>query len=159
MGIIKVIKLDVFILLGYWKHTEESLLFLHTLPRENWFQYVRREYATAINFPCIRALSVYPVCGWADISVWKHWFLIIVVAVLTSCITLEYFTGLPTKNKKVKTMLNYSNMTFSRLFLVFCYGYSNFIVLLKWLGKERNTFTVPGNPKYKETYIYSSRES
>ena len=22
-------------------------------PRENWFQYVRREYATAINFPCI----------------------------------------------------------------------------------------------------------
>ena len=22
-------------------------------PRENWFQYVRRVYATAINFPCI----------------------------------------------------------------------------------------------------------
>ena len=21
-------------------------------PRENWFRYVRREYATAINFPC-----------------------------------------------------------------------------------------------------------
>ena len=25
-------------------------------PRENWFQYVRREYATAINFPCIITL-------------------------------------------------------------------------------------------------------
>ena len=25
-------------------------------PRENWFQYVRREYATAINFPCLITL-------------------------------------------------------------------------------------------------------
>ena len=25
-------------------------------PRENWFQYVRRVYATAINFPCIITL-------------------------------------------------------------------------------------------------------
>ena len=25
-------------------------------PRENWFQYVRRVYATAINFPCISIL-------------------------------------------------------------------------------------------------------
>ena len=25
-------------------------------PRENWFQYVRREYATSINFPCISTL-------------------------------------------------------------------------------------------------------
>ena len=24
--------------------------------RENWFQYVRRVYATAINFPCIKTL-------------------------------------------------------------------------------------------------------
>ena len=28
-------------------------------PRENWFQYVRREYATAINFPCIIILVTY----------------------------------------------------------------------------------------------------
>ena len=27
-------------------------------PRENWFQYVRRVYATAINFPCITTLNV-----------------------------------------------------------------------------------------------------
>ena len=27
-------------------------------PRENWFQYVRRVYTTAINFPSITALSV-----------------------------------------------------------------------------------------------------
>ena len=26
-------------------------------PRENWFQYVRRVYATAINIPCIKTLS------------------------------------------------------------------------------------------------------
>ena len=25
-------------------------------PKENWFQYVRRVYATAINFPCIITL-------------------------------------------------------------------------------------------------------
>ena len=30
---------------------------LHIPPRENWFQYVRRVYATAINFPCISTLS------------------------------------------------------------------------------------------------------
>ena len=27
-------------------------------PRENWFQYVRRVYATAINFPCIITLEI-----------------------------------------------------------------------------------------------------
>jgi len=26
-------------------------------PRENWFQYVRRVYAAAINFPCITTLG------------------------------------------------------------------------------------------------------
>ena len=29
---------------------------LQSQPRENWFQYVRREYTTAINFPCITSL-------------------------------------------------------------------------------------------------------
>ena len=30
---------------------------LQTPPKENWFQYVRREYATAaINFPCLNTL-------------------------------------------------------------------------------------------------------
>ena len=27
-------------------------------PRENWFQYVRRVYTTAINFPCITSLPI-----------------------------------------------------------------------------------------------------
>ena len=31
--------------------------FLFTNSRENWFQYVRRVYATAINFPCISTLD------------------------------------------------------------------------------------------------------
>ena len=29
---------------------------LQTPPRENWFQYERREYTTAINFPCLITL-------------------------------------------------------------------------------------------------------
>ena len=33
-------------------------IFLFTKPpRENWFQYVRRVYATTINFPCISTLT------------------------------------------------------------------------------------------------------
>ena len=140
--------------------TLRNLFFFYIhCPERTGFNMYAESTQQQLTFLALVPCLYLPVCGWADISVWKHWFLIIVVAVLTSCITLEYFTGVPTKNKKVKTMLNYSNMTFSRLFLVFCYGYSNFIVLLKWLGKERNTFTVPGNPKYKETYIFSSRES
>ena len=31
-------------------------------PRENWFQYVRRVYATAINFPCISTLLPNKFC-------------------------------------------------------------------------------------------------
>ena len=37
-------------------------LFLFTiLPRENWFQYVRRVYTTAINFPCIVPLLIFTI--------------------------------------------------------------------------------------------------
>ena len=32
--------------------------WLQIPPRENWFQYVRRVYATAINFPCIITLAL-----------------------------------------------------------------------------------------------------
>ena len=39
------------------KRTIEHLFYLQILPRENWFQYVRRIYATAINFPCIITLE------------------------------------------------------------------------------------------------------
>ena len=31
---------------------------LQIAPRENWFQYVRRVYATSINFPCISTLTM-----------------------------------------------------------------------------------------------------
>ena len=38
-------------------------------PRENWFQYVRRVYATAINFPCIITLVsrelLYTIWAWS----------------------------------------------------------------------------------------------
>ena len=37
---------------------------LQIAPRENWFQYVRRVYATSINFPCISTLTMgmYGIC-------------------------------------------------------------------------------------------------
>ena len=34
------------------------LFMLTKPPRENWFHYVRREYATAINFPCLITLGL-----------------------------------------------------------------------------------------------------
>ena len=33
------------------------LFCLQTPPRENWFQYIRREYATAIKFSCLITLQ------------------------------------------------------------------------------------------------------
>ena len=36
--------------------TAETLVLCLLPPREKWFQYVRREYATAINFPYIITL-------------------------------------------------------------------------------------------------------
>ena len=38
------------------KQTRIHYSCLQISPRENWFQYVRRVYATAINFPCIITL-------------------------------------------------------------------------------------------------------
>ena len=49
-------KLSAFILLGYYTDTIASNLFLQLPPRENWFQYVRSEYAQQLTF---LALSVY----------------------------------------------------------------------------------------------------
>ena len=37
--------------------TRRTLICLQIPPKENWFQYVRRVYATAINFPCITPLG------------------------------------------------------------------------------------------------------
>ena len=42
-------------LLCYWKNTDASIL-IYKVRRENWFQYVRRVCATAINFPRISTL-------------------------------------------------------------------------------------------------------
>ena len=39
------------------KRTLMHLFLLQIPPRENWFQYVRRVYATAINFHCIITLN------------------------------------------------------------------------------------------------------
>ena len=40
-------------------NTKRTCIFscFQSLPRENWFQYVRRLYETAINFPCIITLD------------------------------------------------------------------------------------------------------
>ena len=53
MWIIKIIKIKCFypprILKEHWCNYS----CLQIPPRENWFQYVRRVYATPINFPCV----------------------------------------------------------------------------------------------------------
>ena len=51
----KLSKFNVFNLLGYQTNTDASILNYKFCP-ENWFRYVRRLYATAINFPCIITL-------------------------------------------------------------------------------------------------------
>ena len=38
-------------------------------PRENWFQYVRRVCATAINFPCINTMVFYNFLKWSFFSI------------------------------------------------------------------------------------------
>ena len=56
MWMIKIIKIKCFypprILDEHWS----IYSCLQIPPRENWFQYVHRVYATAINFPCISTL-------------------------------------------------------------------------------------------------------
>ena len=56
--IIKIIKIKCFhpprILNEHWC----IYSCLHTPPRENWFQYVRKVNAPAINFPCIITLAI-----------------------------------------------------------------------------------------------------
>ena len=58
MWIFKIFKIQCFypprILIEHWC----IYSCLHLPPRENWFQYVRRVYATAINFPCIITLLI-----------------------------------------------------------------------------------------------------
>ena len=39
------------------RRTLMHVFLLQSLPRENWFQYVRRVYPTPINFPCITPLA------------------------------------------------------------------------------------------------------
>ena len=40
------------------KRTLMHFSCLQIPPRENWFQYVRRVYATGINFPCMSTLHL-----------------------------------------------------------------------------------------------------
>ena len=51
----KLSKFNAINLLGYLINTDESILVYKFCP-EKWFQYVRRVYETAINFPCIITL-------------------------------------------------------------------------------------------------------
>ena len=48
----KLSKLNAFNLLGYKNEHWCIYSFLQIPPRENWFQYVRKVCATAVNFPC-----------------------------------------------------------------------------------------------------------
>ena len=48
------------VMLLTYSDTKQALSCLQIPPRENWFQYVRRLYATAINFPCIKFLITAP---------------------------------------------------------------------------------------------------
>ena len=54
MCIIKMIKIKCFY---STRILNEHYSCLQIPPRENWFQYLRRVYATAINFPCIITLT------------------------------------------------------------------------------------------------------
>ena len=58
----KLSKLNAFIL-GYYTGTLMHLfLFSNTAKKENWFQCVHRECATAINFPCLITLIPFMYC-------------------------------------------------------------------------------------------------
>ena len=67
MIIFKTIKMKCFLSSS---HTRRTLTCIYSClqipPRENWFQYVRRVYATAINFPCINTLIV---IFWTNIEI------------------------------------------------------------------------------------------
>ena len=65
MCIIKIIKIKCFY--PPWIIKEHGFIYscLQTPPRENWFQYVHKEYATAINFLCIITLDI-RLCGLAS---------------------------------------------------------------------------------------------
>jgi len=57
MWIIKIIKIKCFYPPRILNKQSCIYSCLQIQPRENWFPYVRRVYATAINFPCIITLN------------------------------------------------------------------------------------------------------
>ena len=48
---------NILVIGNYYVNFQCIYSCLQIPPRENWFQYVCRLYATAINFPCISSLS------------------------------------------------------------------------------------------------------
>ena len=56
--IIKIIKIKYFYPPRILTNTDASILVYNYRPERTWFQYVRREYATAINFPYITTLII-----------------------------------------------------------------------------------------------------
>ena len=72
-------------------------LFLFTnSARENWFQYVRRVYATAINFPCIITLvwTLFSFHGSIFIISVSHFFTLNLLKTTKKRCTIFYFHGL-----------------------------------------------------------------
>ena len=65
----KLSKFNAFNLHGYYS-------CLQTPPRENWFQHVRRVYATAINFPCVTFLdcSTYSTNMFRNLNLFRMFF-------------------------------------------------------------------------------------
>ena len=57
MSIIKIIQIKGFYPPRILNEHGCIFSYLQIPPRENWFQYVRRVYATEINFPCIITLK------------------------------------------------------------------------------------------------------
>ena len=82
MWIIKIIKIKCFprILDEHWC----IYSCLQNPPRENRFQYVRRVYATAINFPCIST-------SWYVLYVWLKNYFYSLLSLITSGLSRASF--------------------------------------------------------------------
>ena len=89
MWIIKIIKIKCFyppqILEDHWC----IYSCLQSPPREKWFQFVRRVYTTAINFPCILTMDL---AGFSKVSFFENCLFLFVVSPHTkfSCAFLAY---------------------------------------------------------------------
>ena len=86
MWIIKIIKIKCFY--SPWILEEHWCIYscLQTPLGENWFKYVRREYATAVNFPCLITLGQ---AKFLEMPLWK-WKVAFVYSSFNVCFYLLY---------------------------------------------------------------------